>query len=441
MRRSILPFIIIISTALGLTAFVPSPGTLSSEERAGLIKCFFDRPYRYMFDEVDPASTASQQLGHGMYNAGINGIMDYGNLQDCLLDLGRDRGHEGSSSDRDEYLNGHFGALSGLSHAYQVKPDLPFKQMNPEFIRWAGANVIPEPQEEVFGLTAQQLYDGIFQRYFRLMAKSFLYLEKNELFASEWEAYSKIFSKDRETYQHALTWFENRYSGIPELAELDRYADGTAWTGGMSIGWWLRRHADGSSQACWEVLQAAMEKYDGEWITQAGQMLSAAERKALPVEACESCDCQVTVVYESHEAQNLAFFRKPKTPKAPTKMIPLQDGIAFLEISKIKSGWALVSKVYGEEFSHEATGKKDVWWVRLDGIYTGIRGYGRNGAPAFSSASGEQAINRFEGESSGLIHGCSGGWVLIQAKSIEGKDLKGWLSPEEQCPNPYTTCP
>ena len=34
-----------------------------------------------------------------------------------------------------------------------------------------------------------------------------------------------------------------------------------------------------------------------------------------------------------------------------------------------------------------------------------------------------------------FVHGCKNGWLLI-----ENNGRKGWVSPEEQCCNPYTTC-
>lgn len=31
-------------------------------------------------------------------------------------------------------------------------------------------------------------------------------------------------------------------------------------------------------------------------------------------------------------------------------------------------------------------------------------------------------------------------WAYVEVKDENGKKLKGWLSPEDQCANPYTTC-
>lgn len=32
-------------------------------------------------------------------------------------------------------------------------------------------------------------------------------------------------------------------------------------------------------------------------------------------------------------------------------------------------------------------------------------------------------------------------WVYIKGESINGKEVRGWLEPDMQCGNPYTTCP
>lgn len=36
--------------------------------------------------------------------------------------------------------------------------------------------------------------------------------------------------------------------------------------------------------------------------------------------------------------------------------------------------------------------------------------------------------------------GCEGNWALVQYQNDEGSIIKGWLSPKDQCANPFTTC-
>lgn len=39
------------------------------------------------------------------------------------------------------------------------------------------------------------------------------------------------------------------------------------------------------------------------------------------------------------------------------------------------------------------------------------------------------------------IYGIEEGWLYVEALSDDGKPVRGWLPPDRQCGNPYTTCP
>jgi uncharacterized protein YgiM (DUF1202 family) len=32
-------------------------------------------------------------------------------------------------------------------------------------------------------------------------------------------------------------------------------------------------------------------------------------------------------------------------------------------------------------------------------------------------------------------------WVYVKGENNNGKEVRGWLEPDMQCGNPYTTCP
>jgi hypothetical protein len=50
----------------------------------------------------------------------------------------------------------------------------------------------------------------------------------------------------------------------------------------------------------------------------------------------------------------------------------------------------------------------------------------------------ESVIKKYSPQSMKVV-GCSGQWLRVETL-IEGKKYSGWLSPDMQCANPYTTC-
>jgi len=50
----------------------------------------------------------------------------------------------------------------------------------------------------------------------------------------------------------------------------------------------------------------------------------------------------------------------------------------------------------------------------------------------------ESVIKKYSPQSMKVV-GCSGQWLRVET-IIEGKKYSGWLSPDMQCANPYTTC-
>jgi len=53
-------------------------------------------------------------------------------------------------------------------------------------------------------------------------------------------------------------------------------------------------------------------------------------------------------------------------------------------------------------------------------------------APAVGDIFGDEEVTVLGGE---------GKWALVQYRHPKGHVLTGWLEPEKQCDNPYTTCP
>ena len=51
----------------------------------------------------------------------------------------------------------------------------------------------------------------------------------------------------------------------------------------------------------------------------------------------------------------------------------------------------------------------------------------------------DSVIVRYEGDELPVLK-YSNGWVYTQIFDTTGRKSEGWLSPRNQCDNPYTTC-
>jgi hypothetical protein len=187
---------------------------------------------------------------------------------------------------------------------------------NPEFIRWAGNTLLPEPGDGVFGFTFQQFYNHCYKRLFRVLAETYLYIENTLDIEEEVTLFvEKIKKEGTPTYYldqrfsdlELETDYEviSNYSPGPEQGgmyegyydeyygyyeeEQYEYSDGYEGydnpdgfynpydmfaiepayilTPPKAVGFWFRRYIDETDDEVWEVLTNLFSKYDFQWYT------------------------------------------------------------------------------------------------------------------------------------------------------------------------------
>lgn len=109
-----------------------------------------------------------------------------------------------------------------------------------------------------------------------------------------------------------------------------------------------------------------------------------------------------------------------------------------------EAGWILkIKEVNGNYFKVDIIDLNLInVWVLKGNIGINTRNYDKQFIPLYDKPSKDsKIINYLKTEQTVIIINVFKKWALIESKEIEGKIITGWLSPEMQCGNPYTTCP
>jgi len=219
---------------------------------ATLGACWFRKPYGYMFSTASPVTVGDRSFG--MLLAGINGILYYGDLNQCFAE----QMETGVTSYKD---NQPFEKMSGLPlYSDQMFETQPFGFYNPDLVVWGYTNLIPATTDPIAGVPAQTLYTGVFSRFFRMMTESYLHLVISGTYQQEMDAYWDMATSGK---KDGIDYLQARYAGV--LPDYGGTWDGTTMTPQMAIGFWLRRGQDGTSDELWTGLKKVMLRFDGEW--------------------------------------------------------------------------------------------------------------------------------------------------------------------------------
>ena len=246
----LLPILLLLAAT---SAPPPQPLDLSS-----FWSPWFDSPYEPMMTTAPPAwqdiPPAARSSG-AVFGAGTDGFYRYGGMWDCL------RVHHGEGARETKahgWLEGMAGAplLTGhIGEGYRRG----FDAYNPAVIDWAAANLVPRPEQAFRGGTFQDAYDQTFFRAVRLYALAHATLTTRYDLDAEAAAYRQAMTTEPEF--DGLDWLHARYGGVMA----DAYPlpwDSTMLTGPMAMGFWLRRHLDGTAPRLHAHLDELLERYD-----------------------------------------------------------------------------------------------------------------------------------------------------------------------------------
>lgn len=221
--------------------------------------------YHYMFDHNDGIEIEGTHVGK--FIGGFKGIFLYSGFKDALHTYS---GGEISLSN-DFYDLTPYDQFSGEISLFQDSNNQfyswdendhePFHYYNPEIVKWGYTNLIPDPNSLIGDKTAQQVYDAVMKRFFRLMVESHYLLHTGDLKIEVEQYQSQIGMANFE----ALEYLTQRYAGkLTQYEEVDEYS---GLQPSYAIGFWLRREMDGSANEFWIGFSKVMDLYDQKWFS------------------------------------------------------------------------------------------------------------------------------------------------------------------------------
>lgn len=245
--------------ALVLVAVAPEGTVIPKADLPDFYACWFESPYEYMFTPVEDYESTPN--GIGQYVGGVRGIMKYGGLYSCMVSYNQKKGIEQQDPDGPFSDNWHLDIEAFAGMKVVLKSEKGFDCYNPEIVKWGSRNLVPSPDQPMMQFTFQQVYDRMFSRFFRLMVATHQWLDERKAWEKEKQKYFAAVTRDE---WGGVSYLEDRFRGT--LSEFDVERDGSSWTVSMGIGFWLRRHHDGTEDELWEALKMMMVKYDPEFI-------------------------------------------------------------------------------------------------------------------------------------------------------------------------------
>ena len=225
---------------------------------------WFASPYEYMF--VAPQGRgwerAPKLADEGLvFGSGISGFYFYGGLDDCI------RAHLGQEV---QYGHDDYASVVALAgRPFKIGEigqgwDRGFGRYDPAVIDWALRTLVPHPNQPFAGRSFQHVYDATFFRVVRLHALAWIELNTRLDVDRESKVYLQAMSKEPDFY--GVEWLERRYPGVLSGAyPLEQ--DGTLLTAPMVMGFWLRRHLDGTETSLVTALGVVLRAYDRDFVT------------------------------------------------------------------------------------------------------------------------------------------------------------------------------
>ncbi|MFT5681202.1 MAG: hypothetical protein ACI8RZ_002108 [Myxococcota bacterium] len=218
---------------------------------------WFESPYEPMmtanpgWKNVPPGARSSSVI----LGAGIDGFFRYGGMIDCVQRL---LGTAATGLNSDQMMEALAGVPMHTGHigeGYQRG----FQTYSPAMIDWAANNLIPPPEMTYRDGTFRDAYEQTFFRAVRLHALAYRALTTTHDLDTEAAAYKVAMTTEPDF--DGIMWLGGRYSGVLS-AVYPLYADDTMLTPPTAMGFWLRRHLDGTAPLLSKHLDTLLRQYD-----------------------------------------------------------------------------------------------------------------------------------------------------------------------------------
>jgi hypothetical protein len=81
-------------------------------------------------------------------------------------------------------------------------------------------------------------------------------------------------------------------------------------------------------------------------------------------------------------------------------------------------------------------------WIRSGSLCIATRNYYNETISLYKEPNKEsKEVGKLHEQQIVFLYGGFETWAFVKGKGKDGIDVEGWLEPDMQCPNPYTTCP
>jgi SH3-like domain-containing protein len=143
--------------------------------------------------------------------------------------------------------------------------------------------------------------------------------------------------------------------------------------------------------------------------------------------------CQISAFVIDEDPKGLNVRSEPNKDSQIIGNLPTNTEGVIVDLAASQGDWVQLTKAESPQ-KIEFQGKG---WVYAQLLGTSTRGYGTPGVSVYKSASEQSTVmGQIPPEKGVKLLSCNQDWALVEYEGI-----KGWISPEAQCPNPLTTCP
>jgi len=247
---------LLIAGALAAQSGAGQP--LSQREAGFLARCFLEKTNtHWMWNQAGPMINYRGK-GLGEYLGGAQNLR-WGPAFECLSQL--------TGSPHQPGVKQSIAALAGMPlyaprqgtqrHSEEIN------YYNPELIQWARENLIVAPDTVVAdGLKLQEVYNIAFRRNARMLAQTYVCLEKENRFAEYLERYreAEIYERHAMRDEFESVSFQDEF-GSPEQDEWNYNFDP-----GHAATFWMRRGLDETHDETWELVSAVLQAYDPDFL-------------------------------------------------------------------------------------------------------------------------------------------------------------------------------